>query len=86
MSFNIIRLSPDDGSLEPKCFSIDFFIKFFYLDYLVFQFFTIFSDSFPLFTNIYIYIYIHTQSFSDRWIITTYFCNLCYDSLHFVET
>ena len=40
--------SLDDGPLEPKCYNVDFHIKFFFLDNLVFQIFSILSDSFPL--------------------------------------
>ena len=44
MSFDIIFLNPDEGLLEPKCYYIDFFfyIRFFSLDYLIFQFFFIY--------------------------------------------
>ena len=38
-SLNITFLSPDDGSLEPKHYNVDFL-----LDYFVFQFFSILPD------------------------------------------
>ena len=45
-SLDIVIPSPDDGSLEPKHYSIDFFfiIKLFFLDYLVYQFFFLSLD------------------------------------------
>ena len=52
---DIIFPSPDDGSLEPKLYSVDF-LKLFFLDYLVYHFLYIVG-----FTHTqYIYI-IHTQ-------------------------
>ena len=39
---NIILHDPDDGSVEPKCYSVDFLINLsFHLDYLVINFSTL---------------------------------------------
>ena len=58
---------PDDGSAEPKRYSVDWLCFSitppFYLDYLLSIFLHKLSDYYPLFSSIYIYIYIYIYSF-----------------------
>ena len=55
----LLFFSPDEGSLNPKRFNINFpSHKFITFGLLCFIISSIQSDSFPLFTSIYIYIYI----------------------------
>ena len=56
---NITSHGPDDGSVEPKRYSVDFSINLsFHLNYLVINFLYILSDYNPLFTSIVFEIYI----------------------------
>ena len=50
---DIFLPSPDDGSVEPKHYNVDIFfsINLSFLDHLVCQFFSISSDSIPLFPS-----------------------------------
>ena len=56
---NFTPHSPDEGSVEPKSYSVDFSINlFFHLYYAVINFLYILSHYYALFSSIYIYIYI----------------------------
>ena len=57
---NITPHGPDDGSVEPKRYSVDFLINIsFYLDYFVINFLHIVGLQSFIYFHIYIYIYIY---------------------------
>ena len=74
---NITPHGPDDGSVEPKCYSVDFLINLsFHLDYLVIKFS---QHIVGLQSIIYFYIYIYIYIYICK-------CLLLTNNLHFYST